>query len=169
MRKSPGPLRKRGLYRPTAVMLIVHKDGSILLVSHNGRTNLSLPQGGIEKGESIKRAAYRESKEEVRISKKQLELVDDSLFFWITGMPQADSTSLRGFWLGKSYFGVFFKYAGPKALKVNEKEISGYRWVPPKSVRQAMCESSKDKQEMVRWALIKAKKLRPKLLKSFER
>jgi ADP-ribose pyrophosphatase YjhB (NUDIX family) len=49
---------------PSANVVVVNEDGTILLIRHTDNGNLALPGGGMDLGESITQAAVREVEEE---------------------------------------------------------------------------------------------------------
>jgi 8-oxo-dGTP pyrophosphatase MutT (NUDIX family) len=64
--------------RITAGGVVVNQDGKILLVQ-NGRLAWSFPKGGVDEGESMQKAAFREIYEETGIPESELELVAEEI------------------------------------------------------------------------------------------
>lgn len=60
---------------PSANVIVVNNDGTILLIRRTDNGNLALPGGGMDLGESITQAAVREVKEETGIDVKITGLV----------------------------------------------------------------------------------------------
>jgi len=60
---------------PSANVIVVNDDGTILLIRRTDNGNLALPGGGMDLGESITQAAVREVKEETGVDVKITGLV----------------------------------------------------------------------------------------------
>jgi 8-oxo-dGTP pyrophosphatase MutT (NUDIX family) len=113
-------------YRRTRLFLIVwaRSDG-------NGG-NPGLPKGGIKPGETIFEAALRELKEEVGVERKHV------VFRGYGGTRSVKSLNLREGFTQKRYFIVCASYFGPRKLKVDPNELSGYDWLTQKGVDKAL-------------------------------
>ena len=115
-------------YRPVAVGIIADKKGRVLLVeSAKKGHDWSFPQGGINQGETVEDALFREIKEEVGIDHVNLVL------HGYLGAEDLDAPSKRidkrGFTKGKRYFFFDLWWNGHGALKINREEIGNYAWL----------------------------------------
>ena len=83
----------RCLYRVSVKALIIHKD-KILLVKEWDDEWWSFPGGGIEHGESIQQALYREISEELAILpkdiKSNLEIIHTGIGAVVEGLPMTN-------------------------------------------------------------------------------
>lgn len=62
-------------YRPNVGIVICNKLGQVLWARRFGQNSWQFPQGGINEGESIETAMYRELYEEVGLTKKDVRLL----------------------------------------------------------------------------------------------
>ncbi|OOR98914.1 RNA pyrophosphohydrolase [Haemophilus paracuniculus] len=62
-------------YRPNVGIVICNKLGQVLWAKRFGQNSWQFPQGGINEGENIEQAMYRELYEEVGLSKKDVRLL----------------------------------------------------------------------------------------------
>lgn len=93
--------------RIRAAVLAV-KDDSFLLVQERGRSDYSLPGGGIERGEPSLLAAVRELYEETRLKASSVRYIGD-----INGRR-----ALHYVFVAEVY----------GEIRLQRKEIGGYRW-----------------------------------------
>ena len=62
-------------YRPNVGIIIANDEGRVLWAKRLGQDAWQFPQGGIQSGESIEDAMYRELKEEAGLDPDQVEVV----------------------------------------------------------------------------------------------
>jgi len=119
------------MYRKGVSTLILNKDNEFLLVNLNSFEErfFAIPGGGVEEGESLESAVYREIEEELGIDKNSLELVgknDTPLQFRFT-VPKVKE--------GKEYVGseryfFGFRFVGvDDEIVLQESEVRAYKWV----------------------------------------
>ena len=65
-------------YRPNVGIIVANDKGQVLWARRVGQQAWQFPQGGINKGESMEAALYRELKEEIGLSKAQVEIVNST-------------------------------------------------------------------------------------------
>lgn len=65
-------------YRPNVGIIVANDRGQVLWARRVGQQAWQFPQGGINKGESMEAALYRELKEEIGLSKAQVEIVNST-------------------------------------------------------------------------------------------
>lgn len=118
---------RRKEFRPTVVGLIRNKQGRILLVrSAKDSRTWYFPQGGIDKGESLVGAFYRELFEEVRIAAAHLMIAS---YRGAVEIPaERGRSDKRGFTKGKRYFTIQAVYDGPPELRLQTSEIDDFVW-----------------------------------------
>lgn len=113
-------------YRPQIVTILRNPEGKILLIQ--SAKNLAwwgFPQGGIDKGEDIESAIFRELKEELGAPSNALSVVKYCGVgqIAIPGWEQRD-----GFAIGKRYY-YFLVDCQPFAVQLQPEEVSDYRWL----------------------------------------
>ena len=65
-------------YRPNVAMVVINSMDKVLICRRKNTRTWQFPQGGIDNGEDIKKAMYRELSEEVGLSKDDVSLVGES-------------------------------------------------------------------------------------------
>jgi len=65
-------------YRPNVAMVVINSMNKVLICRRKNTRTWQFPQGGIDNGEDIKKAMYRELSEEVGLSKADVSLVGES-------------------------------------------------------------------------------------------
>ncbi|MCX6715999.1 MAG: NUDIX domain-containing protein [Candidatus Taylorbacteria bacterium] len=118
------------MYRKGVSALIINKNQEFLLVNLASFKEefFAIPGGGIEEGENLEGAVYREIQEEVGIEKKSLELIGKSnipinIIFKLIYKGKKYSGSERNF------FG--FRFLGNDTeIKLHTGEVRAYKWVP---------------------------------------
>ncbi len=121
--------RKKGLHRPTVAVVIRHiKSGRFLVVMgkkdyQSGMENPGIVKGGIDSGEHIIDAAYREVAEEIRVSRVDITM---SAYY---GTYSVYSLKKKENFDRKRYFVFYAKYDGSRTLDVDHNEIVNYTWI----------------------------------------
>jgi putative (di)nucleoside polyphosphate hydrolase len=62
-------------YRPNVGIVLINNAGQVLWARRSRHDGWQFPQGGIEQGETLEQAAYRELYEEVGLRQQNVELV----------------------------------------------------------------------------------------------
>jgi|SRR3989338_325022 len=152
--RSDDSSAKKLLFRKGVSALIMNNKNEFLL------TNLisfkdhffAIPGGGLEEGESIYDAVYREIQEELGITRQSLELIgvcEKSLkFVFKTKKLQRDGIEYDG---SERYF-LGFKFMGNDSeIKLQESEIRSYRWVSCENLKNYLLfdDQLKDTQEKI--------------------
>lgn len=123
---------KKQIFRKGVSALILNKNQEVLLVNlRSFETKFyAVPGGGIEAGETLDDAAYREIKEELGISKKLLESVGMSTspikLLFKTGKLKRDGVEYDG--MERFFFGFHF-LGKDDYITLQSDEIRGYKWV----------------------------------------
>lgn len=121
------------MYRKGISALIINKNKEFLLVNLKSFEDkyFAIPGGGVEEGETLEEAAYREVKEELGIEKSSLEYVDKSsqplkFKFKVIKMTR-EGVEYEG--SERNFFG--FNFIGDDdEIKLQESEVRAYKWVP---------------------------------------
>lgn len=119
------------MYRKGVSALIINKNNEFLLVNLNSFEErfYAVLGGGVEEGESLEDAVYREVKEELGIDAKSLELVGKSenpLRYNFKTPKIRNGIELVG--SERYFFG--FKFIGDESeIVLQEEEVRAYKWV----------------------------------------
>ena len=65
-------------YRPNVAMVVINSFNKVLICRRKNTRTWQFPQGGIDNGEDIKKAMYRELSEEVGLSEDDVSLMGES-------------------------------------------------------------------------------------------
>ena len=121
------------MYRKGVSALIINKDQEFLLVNLKSFEDkyFAVPGGGVEEGETLEEAIYREIKEELGIIEKSLEYVDKSSqplkFKFKVIKVTREGIEYDG--SERNFFG--FKFIGNDSeIVLQESEVKAYKWVP---------------------------------------
>lgn len=120
------------MYRKGVSALIINNDNQFLLVNLESFEErfFAIPGGGLDEGETLEEAAYREIEEELSIPKASLELVGVSseplLIKFKTIKLHRDGNEYKG---SERHF-FAFRYTGDGSDIVPAPgEVRSYRWV----------------------------------------
>ena len=119
------------MYRKGVSALITNSKDEFLIVNLNSFEEqfFAIPGGGVEEGESLEEAVYREIKEELCIDAKSLKLIGKGevpLFITFKIPKIKDEVKILG--SERHFFG--FKFIGDNSeIKLQEDEVRAYKWV----------------------------------------
>lgn len=124
------------LFRPNVGLALFHRDGLVLLgkrVATDGPYQWQMPQGGVDRGESPRDAAYRELEEEVGIAPSLVDLLEETPDWLYYEFPSDLRVRLkqRGRYLGQRQKWFAFRFKGRDAdvkLDGHSPEFSDWRW-----------------------------------------
>ena len=121
-------------YRPNVAMVVINSMNKVLICRRKNTRTWQFPQGGIDNGEDIKNAMYRELSEEVGLSKDDVNLVGESEGTITYDIPK----TIRSKVLGGKFKGQEQKWFLLKLKKDNSEikldneafpEFDKYEWV----------------------------------------
>ena len=121
-------------YRPNVAMVVINSMNKVLICRRKNTRTWQFPQGGIDNGEDIKKAMYRELSEEVGLSKADVILVGESEGTITYEIPK----TIRSKVLGGKFKGQEQKWFLLKLKKDNSEikldneafpEFDKYEWV----------------------------------------
>ena len=121
-------------YRPNVAMVVINSMNKVLICRRKNTRTWQFPQGGIDNGEDIKKAMYRELSEEVGLSKADVILVGESEGTISYDIPK----TIRSKVLGGKFKGQEQKWFLLKLKKDNSEikldnetfpEFDKYEWV----------------------------------------
>ena len=83
-------------YRPNVAMVVINSQKKVLICRRRNTKTWQFPQGGIDKGEDIKNAMYRELLEEVGLKKEEVEYVGESAETIFYDIPKTIRSKVLG-------------------------------------------------------------------------
>ena len=123
---------KKQLFRKGVSALILNEKDEILLVNLQSFETkyFAIPGGGIETGETLEEAVYREIKEELGLDRDSLNLEgvcnEPLLIHFKTNKLNRDGVDYDG--MERHFFG--FRFVGDdREIKLQDEEIRSYKWV----------------------------------------
>lgn len=121
------------MYRKGVSALILNKNQELLLVNLVAFENqyYAIPGGGVEEGETLEDAVYREIKEELGIEKNTLKYIAKSdnplrFKFKVTKVNREG----REYSGSERYFFGFNFIGDDENISIQESEVRSYKWVP---------------------------------------
>lgn len=126
------------LYRPNVGLALFQRDGLVFLGRRHGAQGpyqWQMPQGGVDRGESEREAAYRELEEEVGIDASHVDLLEETEDWLFYDFPSAIRARMkpRGRYQGQRQRWFAFRFKGRDAdirLDTHTPEFSDWRWAP---------------------------------------
>ena len=120
------------IYRSAASILVLRlaPDSHQILLLHKPRKKdaWQLPQGGVEAGETVTEAALRELKEEAGLN--DCRVLGTSARVYQYDFPASFRRFRPDNVKGQRIQYVFALAPGDAVVKVDEKEVDGFMWVP---------------------------------------
>ena len=122
-------------YRKNVGLIIINDQGKVLLCRRKKSNSWQFPQGGIDQGETPKRAAYRELYEEVNIKKDEIKFIGSTNFWATYELPEEykkNKKNLRSF-LGQKQKWYLFRIMNDVKIHFEndpDNEFIDYKWVP---------------------------------------
>lgn len=123
-------------YRANVAALVVNAEGNLLICERWTIPGAwQFPQGGVDAGESLEDALYREVREEVGLEAKHYDVVARREGYRYLYPEKARGKKLRkhgSHGQEQTYFLCHLKREAPQ-VNVNQKqrEFRAYRWIPP--------------------------------------
>ncbi len=125
---------RRFKYRPNVVALIVTNDNETLILNSAGtRTYWGLPQGGVEKRESLEQAVRREVAEETGLT--ELDILAQYPNMYQYEWPK--HYTHKGFRGQRQSFFILRYHGSRNAVRTNPIEHKAYRWVKLEDLTKA--------------------------------
>ena len=142
-------MSKKNLYRPNVAMIIVSNnypaEKEIFLAKRNDMSDVwQFPQGGIDEGEEVQEALFRELKEEIGTNKVKIIAEYPE---WISyDFPPKIAKTMKP-WIGQRqrYFLVKLKKSAKIDIQTKHPEFDDYKFV---SVDEVLKQSASFKQEV---------------------
>jgi len=124
------------LFRPNVGLAVFHRDGLVFLgkrVGAEGPYQWQMPQGGIDKGESPREAAFRELEEEIGVPPHLVDLLEETADWIYYELPTDIRKQMkhRGRYIGQKQKWFAFRFKGRDSdirLDAHSPEFSDWRW-----------------------------------------
>ncbi len=118
-------------HRPTSLVMVLCDEGrgkgKLLFVQSRKTSRWKFPGGGVEQGEDVLVAAFRELREEVGIRQHDLT---DVLAHCLTESVDSYSSPRDGFTRGKRYYFWLMRCLTMPNIVMQHTEVINYRWCP---------------------------------------
>lgn len=126
------------LYRPNVGLAVFHREGLVFLgkrAGAEGPYQWQMPQGGVDRGENVRDAAFRELEEEIGVRAEHAELLEETADWLYYEFPTDVRKKMkqRGRYLGQKQKWFAFRFKGRDAdirLDTHTPEFSDWRWAP---------------------------------------
>ncbi len=151
----------QGQFRPNISICLVNPKNEVLIIksSRHGPNDWQLPQGGIEKNESLAQAAARELKEEVGIAKARLLVLQSNIYKykWKKKYPFDRSEHNKQNYVGQLQSLAIMKIKAVRpVLHHHPREATFYKWVP---YHKLLTSTARKRQGLTRLAVVELNKL----------
>lgn len=123
-------------YRPNVAALVVNSEGNLLICERSTIPGAwQFPQGGVDAGETLEQALFREVREEIGLGRKDYQVLEMR-----QGYRYLYPKDVRGKKLRKhgshgqeqTYFLCRLNDDAPQVnVKQKQPEFRAYRWIPP--------------------------------------
>jgi putative (di)nucleoside polyphosphate hydrolase len=128
--------RRMVRYRPNVAALVVNTEGNLLICERWTIPGAwQFPQGGVDGGETLEQALFREVREEVGLEPKHYEVIerrDGYRYLYPTGARGKKLRKHGSHGQEQSYFLCHLKPNAPRInVKQKQPEFRAYRWIPP--------------------------------------
>lgn len=136
MAKSLKSGEESGRYRPNVALLLLNKKGELLVCERIGSKGAwQFPQGGVDKGEGMVEALYRETREEIGLQQKDYKLIDVKAGYRYKYPAKVRARKLKkhnSIGQEQTYFLCRLK-GGERPIDVNQStpEFQDYKWIKP--------------------------------------
>lgn len=128
--------RDPSLYRPNVGLALFHRQGLVFLgrrIGASGPHQWQMPQGGVDKGESPRDAAFREMEEEIGVKPEHVDLLEETADWLYYDFPAELRASMkqRGRFIGQKQKWYAFRFKGRDSdirLDTHSPEFMDWRW-----------------------------------------
>ena len=122
-------------YRPCVGIMLINQEGHIFGGQRidNRAEAWQMPQGGIDEGEDVETACFREMREEIGTDKADILSIHPDWLNYDIPLPLADRL-WGGSYRGQSQKWVALRYTGTDSditIETEEPEFFNWRWMTP--------------------------------------
>jgi putative (di)nucleoside polyphosphate hydrolase len=121
-------------YRANVGLALFHRTGLVFFGKRMGVTGphvWQMPQGGVDRGEDPRNAAFRELEEEVGVPPRLAKIIDVTPDWLYYDFPRTLNEAARGPYLGQRQKWFAFRFLGRDSdirLDTHTPEFSNWRW-----------------------------------------
>tara|TARA_Y100000310_G_scaffold159075_1_gene158524 strand:- start:190 stop:717 length:528 start_codon:yes stop_codon:yes gene_type:complete len=142
-------LHQERKYRPVGVFLLCNSENECLIYESTKNKGFWIfPQGGIDSDEKPQDSMYREMKEELGVSKEELENVVIGDKIECLNRP-IGRKNRNGFCKGKAYILMRANYSGNNNFKLKKDEVSAVKWVDYSTAKHLFSKLRPKKSELL--------------------
>ena len=122
-------------YRSNVGIMLINDDGHVFVGQRldNNQNAWQMPQGGIDEGEDVETACFREMREEIGTDKAVILSIHPDWLNYDIPLPLADRL-WGGSYRGQSQKWVALRYIGADSdinIETEEPEFFNWRWMAP--------------------------------------
>jgi putative (di)nucleoside polyphosphate hydrolase len=123
-------------YRQNVAALMINATGNLLICERTAVPGAwQFPQGGVDRGEGLEEALYREVREEIGLQKQHYEIISKRSGYRYLYPEEVRAKKIKkhgSHGQEQTYFLCQLK-AGAPPVNVNQspREFRAYRWIPP--------------------------------------
>ena len=138
------------LYRPCVGMMLLNRDKKVFVGRrYDTKTEAwQMPQGGIDAGEDIENAMFRELKEEIGVTKDKVKVLGQSKKMHRYNIPSEINANLwKGRYIGQEQRWFLLKFIGnDRDINIHTKipEFKLWRWVNIESLVDMIIDFKKE-------------------------
>jgi putative (di)nucleoside polyphosphate hydrolase len=123
-------------YRPNVAALVVNPSGNLLICERSTIPGAwQFPQGGVDKGESLEQALYREVREEIGLTPRDYEVIkhrDGYRYLYPKNVRDKKIRKHGSEGQEQTYYLCLLKpYAQAVNVRQKQAEFRAYRWIIP--------------------------------------
>ncbi len=144
-------------YRPCVGTMMINSDGQVFVgkrIDNKEGDWWQMPQGGVDPGEDLDKAMFRELHEETGVKPKHLEIIgtlDDELFYDLP--PELHGKLWGGKYLGQRQTWYLVRFRGEDShVDLNaykHPEFCEWKWVEPELLPELIVPFKRDVYETV--------------------
>lgn len=146
-------------YRPCVGIVLVNTNGKIFTAERFDRPGAwQMPQGGVDEGEGLKEAAFRELEEETSVPASAVELITQTKNWVFYDLPpELVGKALEGKYRGQKQYWFLMKLMGDESLinlDTKHPEFSRWKWSTKEELVSEIVDFKRDVYEQVAGELL---------------